>query len=251
MNIVLGYTVSSHWITKSFLFPGPGPCFIKVNGFLLCRKPVCGSCALSPECAAIHHQCFISFVLECRSRLPLSQALDALRTIVFYRRPWPKAAWIKLQPGIQYTEATRYWVHHTGIEDTSVLFRLRYLPPELLDAIRRLSPYAWLWRLTSIFALSHRVPIPTPPQQISLELIGSWIRGENIAIISNSKQPVLRVTIDTEGIQMLSRIPQRPDVYPSVSHYNVYLIEEISSLPGVQVQIKVYPPPLYITITRI
>lgn len=238
-SLVLGYTVSSHCaMTMSFPYPGPGPRQIKTNGFLLCRYPECRRCVSSPECAAVHHQCFVSFILGCR--LPLHQSCDALRTIVFYRRPWSKAATMKLRPGLQHAEATRRWLHK--IADTSDLFRLPCLPPELLEVVRRLSPNAWLWRLTSIVDLASRVPAPAPSQQVAVGRIESWTRGTNATIASNNQQSILRITLDTEGIRTLARVPKRPDVCPSVSQDEAYLVEGMFNLPGAQVQIIVRPP---------
>lgn len=239
--------------TQPFPFPYLGPSPILTNGFHACnltpgpgRWP-CTYCASSPECAALHHQCYVTFVLHCR--LPLPQALQALRNVVFYRRPWPKAPRMNLQPGPQHAEAARRWVQSGIPADTSdpCLLRLRCLPPELLDIVRRFSPHAWLWRFASLCSLSPCVPTPEPPRHVALERIESWTRGDNAAgaagpVVPNlDERPILIITVDAEGIRTLARVPERLDVCPSVSHCEAYLVEDISSLTGVQVQIKVRP----------
>lgn len=81
-----------------------------------------------------------------------------------------------------------------------------------------------------------------PPQLLALALIGSWTRGNSTAVLSNGDWPVLRITMDTEGIRAVARLPKRPEFSLSVSQHEVFYVNEISAVPNIQACIRVCSP---------
>lgn len=206
------------------------------------------------ECATIHQHCFIVFVRGCK--LPICQALKHLRTVVMFRRPWNKAPHL-------YTLSP----HQTNLEGDSYpanLAELNNLPLELLNIIRRFSPHAALWRTISVLNLSRRsTPFPCQPVDgknsagigngirgdsitriFALESIQYWKRGYNqtmslITISSVDTRPFIRLIIDSDGIQSIERLPTRPAFISQNSPHESYIVEDIATVSGVQVYIKV------------
>lgn len=244
------------------------------SGFFWCRNKLCWMCnKWAPESATVHRQCLASCVLGRPRTLSISQCLDQLRVIVLYRRPRPNASRIEgLTPHPLREDAlTRRWVDR--IPDTSDLSRLRYLPQELVNRIKQFSPGAWLWRLISILDLAKRTPLPRPgpvpylsavQAAVFIEQLASWARRDEKATRSTwsavtsreNPWPVLRITIATEGIRVIERLPERPpaEFRSSASKHEVYVVEDVSELTHVaaliQVQLEMafywsYPQPVW------
>lgn len=241
--LVLGYDKASSCctLTQPFPFPPAGPSARMTDGFLLCLRAACRCCAASsPEAAAVHHQCLTIFIDEClrqKCHLSPSQALGHLRDIVFYRRPWYKACHLYDRP--LSSEAEQYVL--SKIADTSDLAGLRYLPAEIVHMIRQFSSGTWLWRFMSVWDLARRATVSAQPLQISaLGTIQRWTRGDSAAVLSTSNdQPIVKITIDSFGIQSIVRLSERPSFRPSVSQHQSYVVDEVTEFSGVQACSKV------------
>lgn len=197
----------------------------------------CPSCATSPQCAAAHQQCFIVYVKQCG--LSTCEALDRVRTIALYRSPWPKIPHLYLQPCNQlYADLI------ARIAPGSDLGRLRSLPLEILDAIKRLSPHALLWRTMSTIALAHQATsIIQPTQNLALASIGKWVRGSKGPALTYDQQPVVKIIIDSSGIREIQRLEEWPSFRSQNSRSEFYIIEEARKLHDVRAQLKVLQLP--------
>ncbi|KAH8746914.1 hypothetical protein F5883DRAFT_584914 [Diaporthe sp. PMI_573] len=218
-------------ITRPFPFPAVGLPAIKVNGFLLCRNPTCKTCAKAPESVAIHSQCFKTFTKEFKMSVP--QVLEYLWTIAYYRQPWSRTPHLGL---MSCHEVSKSWL--ARIPHDSDLAGLRLIPAELLDIIKHLSPHAYLWRFVSILACTPRPISAQLPQTVALGTIESWKRGDQQVVHVGSKRPIMRIKIDSEGIQAIERLPELPKVSPESSRHLVYIVEDMASYPGVQACVK-------------
>lgn len=231
---VLGYDtpVSSRTLTQAFPFPAPSTPK-RLRGKFLCTRPACRHCITTPECAAIHRQCLVTFVRACK--LPISQAVEHMRTFVFYRRPWPHAPDMQVAPYSLFNKSSLQKI--SAVSDLSLL---PTLPPELFDIILGLSPHAWLWRFMTVVSLSlHISPSVGPPRVFALESIKSWKRGGEPVITSDEERSVIRITIHRDGIQEIERLQKRPAVFQDMSASEGYIMEEITTLSGVKAYLKV------------
>ncbi|PSR77849.1 hypothetical protein BD289DRAFT_137376 [Coniella lustricola] len=190
-------------LTRLFNYPSPVLSSYKVNGLRLCYGRSCKLCAASPECAAVHHHCFIVYVKQCR--LALQDALDSIRTIVLYRHPWAKF------PLLDLRSSSRAYNFLADIAEESDLARLRSLPNEILHIIRLLSPDAWLWRTQKVFALAHQPRQISKIQALPLQNIAKW---------------------------RVERLQQWPGSVPQNSKRQAFVIEPAANLRGIEAQIK-------------
>ncbi|KUI63587.1 hypothetical protein VM1G_10402 [Cytospora mali] len=219
-------------LTRPFDLPPLGPATTKVNGFLLCQNLRCRTCDTSPECAAVHYQCFKTFVKYCE--LPIYQALDYLWTIAFFRRPWAKTPRLYLKPQrrVNYGELRR-------IAYNTDLAGLQSMPLELLDMIRQFSPHTYLWRLITVLDLSRRATTSAQPlSTLALQSIESWKRGEQPAIVLNKSRTAVRIIIDSDGIRKIECLSAQPGFVQESSSHQAYIVEEAARLSGVKVHIK-------------
>lgn len=222
-------------LTRPFPFPLPGLRKMEVNGFQVCRIPSCKHCALAPESVAFHFQCFKTFIKEYGMSLP--QVINYLWTIACHRRPWSQTPALGLAPCRQLNQN---WV--ARISHDSELAGLRSIPEELLDIIRQFSPHSHLWRFVALLALTPR-PISTlPPHTLALASIDSWRRGDREVVCEGDKRPIIKITIDSNGIHAIERLPGLPKVNLESSRHRVYIVEESASLAGVQACVQVCSP---------
>lgn len=217
---------------------------METDGFLLCSRPYCRRCASSPECVTIHHHCFAVFIQECLSqrcyRDP-QQAFNRVRDILFYCRPWYKASLIHIRS--LHTRAEQDGL--SRIVYTSDLAGLKSLPAELIQIIRHLSSYAWLWRFISVWDLARHASVSAQSRQtFALNTIESWKHGDNPDIISDSSKPITRITINSYGIQSIMRLSEWPSLRPSVSRYQAYILDETAELSEIQAYTNVKFNPL-------
>ncbi|KAI5865028.1 hypothetical protein GGS23DRAFT_603707 [Durotheca rogersii] len=185
--------------TRPFPFPQLGYPNTLVDGYRLCRHPACGICARSPECVPIHHDYYGWSVKGGSSLLRI--------------------------------------MHICGLP------RLQSLPPELVELIRQLSPHALFWRAISTISLASNVTIPPQPLLVfPLKDIETWKRGESVVRITEQTgrcRPMTRLTVDSEGIQKIDRLPATPKYRrgETVSRY-AYIVERAEALSSVQAHLK-------------
>ncbi len=191
-------------------------------------------CALSPECVPIHHDCLVIFTRECPLAEP--EALARLWTIGCYRNPWPKTPLLHLAPHGRF-------VKEAFLEITRIcgLSRLHSLPSELMELIRQLTPHALFWRALSTISLAYLVTTPPQPLLVlPLQDIKTWERGKSVVRISELRRPVIRLTIDSNGIWKIDRLPAPPKYRrDGTANSHAYIVETEESLSSVQAHLKV------------
>ncbi|KAH8761592.1 hypothetical protein F5883DRAFT_562450 [Diaporthe sp. PMI_573] len=198
-------------MTRPFPFPPPDLPTNKVNGFVLCRNAACEPCAVAPESVPVHSQCFKTLIAIRKThdtQISLPQLLDYVWTRACYRRPWFRAS-------------------DLGLASCN-----------LLDIIKQYSPHAYLWRFASILALKPRPISWQLPQTLALQSIEGWQRGDQEVAGLSDGSPLIQITVDSQGVQAIKRLPHLPKVNSEGSKQYAYIVEDFSNLAGVQACIR-------------
>ena len=201
------------------------------SGVSLCRKPDCSHCAVSPEASVAHSDCF-EFIAQC---CKLDDYLDYLWVVTAWRTPWRQAPHFRLkEPVIK--------------PDWSVLDKLgislRSLPLEILQMIhKKYSTTSLVWRLNAASNLSRQLPTTLSADLLSIPLhaVVAWKRGGQPITeqIVNQIAPVIRLTIDSWGIQEVERLPGNPECRGRRTDGLVFIILDQKSLKGITACFKV------------
>ncbi|KAH8761585.1 hypothetical protein F5883DRAFT_125928 [Diaporthe sp. PMI_573] len=224
-------------MTRPFPFPPPDLPTNKVNGFVLCRNAACEPCAVAPESVPVHSQCFKTLIAIRKThdtQISLPQLLDYVWTRACYRRPWFRASDLGLASCSQFR-----WSWLAEISDNSDLAGLQSIPEDLLDIIKQYSPHAYLWRFASILALKPRPISWQLPQTLALQSIEGWQRGDQEVAGISDGSPLIQITVDSQGVQAIKRLPHLPKVNLEGSKQYAYIVEDFSNLAGVQACIRV------------
>ncbi|KAI1206000.1 uncharacterized protein F4807DRAFT_242178 [Annulohypoxylon truncatum] len=219
--------------TRAFLFPDVEPTITTVDGFQLCRRPKCKICAASPHFIPVHYECFHIFQQCCVENISV---LDRLWTMAAWRSPWRRARPIYLfrnQPDLNSLKA---------ISHTCQLPQLCKLPIELLVIIHGYSEHALLWRAVSAHSLASHVSSTSPEPLFTMPLgnILSWKRGgklEKCCDNSSSRMPIVRLTIDSDGISKIESTLDR--LSKDAAHVRfAYIVEQKQTIGKLAAQFK-------------
>ena len=108
---------------------------------------------------------------------------------------------------------------------------LTTLPLELLEIIQSLSKPHYIWRYVVALDLATRLSAePSRPlQSFPLATVASWERG--CAPVCGEEQgdasrPMIRLTIDCEGLRKIERLPGRPSYDPRRFDDLAFVVEE-------------------------
>lgn len=219
-----------------FNFPPSGYPIMHLDGFELCRRPLCRDCPVSLplESATVHYECMAVFLHYSSDK---ARALSRLWTVECCRHPWAKAPLLHLRDNRPIDPA--------ALEQVACVFglpRLPSLPPELLHIIRRCTLHAFFWRAIATVSRAIR-PVSQSQRLLPLDSVGLFERGKQFAPIPPVLGPVVRISIDAEGIRTIERLPRRSDISDGGSRHMAYIVEEETPLRGVHVLFKVRPPP--------
>ncbi|EHK22603.1 uncharacterized protein TRIVIDRAFT_126216, partial [Trichoderma virens Gv29-8] len=172
-----------------------------------CDYDDCEACAVSPEAAAVHHGCYEVFAHKClvRDRQVL---LRRLLVLALWRRPWREAQPLFLPSRVD---------KHT-LDAVAGLFGLPQLcglPVELLEMIRGFSAHSLFWRSISALRMAAYVSDTrdglSQTQVVALRHVVSWERGGRLdKSESQTLPPILRLTMDSDGISRVERLPSHP-----------------------------------------
>lgn len=231
-------STSYHGNTRPFPFPQPGHITTRIrhnttriDGSQPCHFRDCRRCAASPEVAPIHYDCYIIFTKKCSV-----EGIDALC------RLWILAAWRKPWRGAQPINLPRAEIDKDVLRTTARFcgFPLLYkLPAELVEAIRGYSRHCLLWRCISALQLASHVSNtgPEPLLTVPLSEIRSWERNGKLERVISPPGPfTIRLTIDSDGVERLSRTPQ----YSGECYkHSVFIVERDTYISGVAAQLKV------------
>ncbi|PCD25774.1 hypothetical protein AU210_012210 [Fusarium oxysporum f. sp. radicis-cucumerinum] len=219
--------------TRPFPFPQLGYSITKVDGFHLCRHPTCGHCASSPEFVPIHHDCYSIFIRD--SRIDEADAVRWLWLRSAWRKPWRGAQPLFLAVRRPDSSTVQRMADIVGLPELS------RLPNELFEIIRGFSPHSIFWKsLLAIQLASYATRMLTESlSTVLLSEVLSWERHGVLKCTSSlSRSPIIRLTIDFEGINKVERLPVAPAYSGKYSNYNRTIIEHESLLNRVQAQVK-------------
>ncbi|KAH7111463.1 hypothetical protein B0J13DRAFT_461938 [Dactylonectria estremocensis] len=184
-----------------YIFPGYGHRIRGKDGILLCRKPACSLCAVSPEASTVHSDCY-EFVAQ---RSNVDRSLDYLWVVTAWRTPWRRAPKFRLEEAVVKSD----W----SVFDHVNTSRMRSLPPEILKMIYEYSATSIIWRFNAASEVIQRLTIPSSDHLLSIPLreVSAWKRsGQPWTTETAHNLPVVRLTIDSRGIQEVERLPGNP-----------------------------------------
>ena len=200
---MLGNPTSTRcWLsTRPFLFPDYSYTLRATDGWSLCRRPGCIQCAVSPEAATTHTDCFELFT---RSYMRLD-AQDRLWRATAWRKPWRDVPAMVLHEDAHVsTESVATVANEYGLS------QLLGMPPEIRQIIRSHSEPALFWRLTAALDLAAQLHATPTSDLTSVPLrdVSGWERG-CLPSLSKDSHPlqIIRITIDSRGIKKLERLP--------------------------------------------
>jgi len=227
---VLGNSDSTAYIrhTDVSVFPDYGHNLQSLNGTPTCRRPGCRQCASSAEAATVHLGCFQLVRRECGHEI-----LDRLWVEAAWRSPWRHAPHLHL-PDMNVAL-------DISAAKALGLSGLRLLPLEMIQWIRSYSVISLLWRLSSARALASRLSAAAAGSLVSIPArdIPPWRRGDTPAPVVPSRLPVIRLKIDSRGIEEVERLQKKPPYKVWRSDQSVFVLLEESCLEGARVHFKV------------
>ncbi|RYP35511.1 hypothetical protein DL767_003765 [Monosporascus sp. MG133] len=184
--------------------PARGP--FSVEGFSLCRRPVCKTWFDAQDSCSIHLECIKLFMRH----YPAKGALRRLWTTASWRSPWaknPPIPWLFATPSFRLRDVTGRIGEAFGLKG------LDAIPSELLVKFRLLSPDTLLWRYLASIELADSLTDSEPHEleELPLSCLLSWKRGEGV-VKDGSKdlEPVIRIRIDDVGISSIERLSEPP-----------------------------------------
>jgi hypothetical protein len=235
---VLGNRNSTAYLNRTdvSIFPDYGHNIRRLNGLSLCRRHDCTRCAASAEASAIHSDCFDLFIRECKK--DMGEALDHLWTVATWRVPWRQA------PHLYFNDMNVTPLVSSVAKSISMP-RLRLLPPEIVQAIEDYSVTSLLWRYSTALYHANRLSVATPEDFISVPLckISAWERGD-LPVLAGSlpQKPIIRLTIDSNGISKVERLLRTAPCNAWRSDHNAFVILKESCLEGATIHFKVLFP---------
>ena len=168
-----------------------------VDGYHVCRKPMCPLCLEPPETAAVHWDCF-------RILDTYNVPRETLWTALAWRHPWRTAPNLFLRqeslPSLVYTTAEKLGIPLTR------------LPPELVHLIRERSPDAKFWRYCSAADLGLQLSRVghAMVRSIPLATLPGWERGSPLTTTNHTLMSATLFSIDARGISRVERISADP-----------------------------------------
>ncbi|KAK3348853.1 hypothetical protein B0T25DRAFT_569520 [Lasiosphaeria hispida] len=201
----------------------------------------------------VHHDCAVIFLGECR--LALAEALDRLWTIGCFKNPWHRVDPVRIPSDEPMSREAV-----AKVADIYALSQLASFPTELLIAIRHHAPSLLFWRCISALTLAAQLSIGAaqPARFVAATNIKKWERGGALeldepaeisptaaggrssptSITSSSAQPVLRFTIDSQGIKTVEQLPNRPPYTSSRVSDLSFIVDEVPTFNKAQACLK-------------
>ncbi|KAJ4136493.1 hypothetical protein NW768_004107 [Fusarium equiseti] len=161
--------------------------------------------------------------------------MDGLWVRSAWKFPWRRAQPLHLSVQKPESESLKRTGEICGLSD---MYRL---PRELLDMIQCDSRRSLFWRCISAVQLASRVTRTTPKPLISFQLgqVLSWKRNEYPEYItSKTELPIIRLTIDSDGISRVERLSCAPVYSGECNNHYRPIVEHVSQVAKIQVQLK-------------
>ncbi|KAI1199602.1 hypothetical protein F5X97DRAFT_332632 [Nemania serpens] len=196
------------------------------------KRKRCRWCAVSPEFAPFHWECFEIF----RNWCSLEWA-DALR------RLWVAAAWRTPWRGASPMPFPIDAASSPSLESLCIICELPQLyklPLKLLQMIQSYSEHALLWRGAIVCEFTARISKITPSSLLTMPLrdIVFWERGKQPQVTSSLPPlPLIRIVVDAVGISKVERISVKP-YKGECSTSCVYMVEQVQAISKYNAQFK-------------
>lgn len=149
----------------------------------------------------MHFECY-EFIAQ---RSNIDRSLDYLWVVTAWRTPWGRAPKFRLEEKVVKSVSSVF--NHVNIP------RIRSLPPEILQIIYEYSATSIIWRFNTASEVIQRLTIPSSDHLLSIPLhkVSAWKRsGQPRTTETAHNLPVVRLTIDSQGIREVERLPGNP-----------------------------------------
>lgn len=192
----------------------------------------------SLENATIHTDCFNLFRQSCKD----DYAVHRLLLAAVWRSPWEGAPKFELAAAPDVAGLIRLAAKAGNLP------QLESMPMELKCMVwQELSAQpSTITRFQSVISLAANSSRQDFCQEasISISRVASWERGEGPANEEEDLPPVVRITIDCQGVKRIERLAQKPDLISQQSDTELYIVENQEILADVEVQFQVLHQPV-------
>ncbi|KAL7822694.1 hypothetical protein V8C26DRAFT_425659 [Trichoderma gracile] len=184
----------------------------------------CSACATSSEAIALHHDCYEILTQMCRLK-DEQLLLRRLLEVASWRKPWRGARPLLLPSDVDKPRLDAV-AGHLGLQ------KLAALPVELADMILHHSADALLWRGISAWRLAEHLAgmrdDARQPQVMWLREILRWERGgELVASQPQALPPIVRLTMDSDGIRCVERLSSQPSYLKGSHKRMAYIVASV------------------------
>ncbi|OTA07815.1 hypothetical protein A9Z42_0087290 [Trichoderma parareesei] len=184
----------------------------------------CPACATSSEAVALHHDCYEILTQMCRLE-DEQLLLRRLLHVASWRKPWRGARPLLLPSNIDKPRLDAV-ARHLGLQ------KLAALPAELADMIHHHSADALLWRGISAWRVAEHLASmrddARQSQVMWLREILRWERGgELVTGRPQALPPIVRLTIDSDGIDCVERLSGQPPYLPGSHKRMAYIVAPV------------------------
>ncbi|KJZ72884.1 hypothetical protein HIM_07647 [Hirsutella minnesotensis 3608] len=196
----------------------------KESPWIFCRSPSCAKCKSATESVITHKDCLRLFLRDrTEGHATIYHLWRAACRRYVWRWFWP------LPPGRGSIDRA---VSHAS---SAWALPLELLPNELQTMIcKELSQHIF-WRYiraeTFIYGIDavaeDEAAVPMP-----LTIISAWKRGSEPRIQSQNNMPIVRLTMDSQGLLEIERLLDVPDYRASLAHGYAFIVEHVGCFQG-------------------
>lgn len=233
-SIVLGNAQSTSFseCLGPFAYPDYGHFVRGDDGIHLCRKPGCGVCTVSAEAATIHTDCLELAMIRCR----FEDVMDQLWITAAWRSPWRQAPNLRLHDPVVSPDFSML--------DQLGLSQMKFLPSEVIDIIHGYTLSSPFWRYCIVSDVARGL-LSSRDQVLSVPLcdISAWNRCGRLERVQSTCQPIIRLTIDTWGIENVESLRDYPEFKSWRTDYLAYIILDRACVTGIIAEFMVSRSP--------
>lgn len=161
------------------------------------------------------------------------------------RRLWVRSAWRFPWRGAQPLDLSGRKLDSGALKRTAEISGLSgmcRLPCELFDMIHLYARRSLFWRCISAIQLASFVTgtAPGPHFDVQLSNVLSWKRNGDIEYIEPKTQPpIIRLTIDSDGISRVERLSSAPVYSGECNNSHRTIVQHETEITRIQVQVRV------------
>ncbi|KAH6988524.1 hypothetical protein EDB80DRAFT_782172 [Ilyonectria destructans] len=169
-----------------------------------------------PKSVNIHTDCFDLFMKECTSH----DKLDRLYTLANWTRPWSAVSSLHLDPQTNIPRGISLVAKFKDMQ------HIASVPLEIALLIHDYSRLEMIWRYASLLdRLEMFSKADTQLRSLSLREISMWERGGLPTVLADRCRGVIRLTIDSQGLNKIELLRQRPNHQAGSSNALAYVVE--------------------------